>query len=245
MLSETIHHGHALAIEHFGEAEARRLARLGDTNVAEMLAFLRQRHIQCDYEPTGRLMVALSTAHLDEARNSVEIAERLGVKGFCLLDRQAIRAELDSPLFLGGVSGVRGRHPRSGQAGRGFADRGGAPGSAGFREHGSAGPRAARTNRMEGETGGHRREDILQLLPAHPRQSNPLGNQRGDLLPGQPGGSIVRPLAEPLQCPAGELPAPLSSAWREVISLWLGGRHLGNHAAHAVLRKCARWTSGL
>lgn len=104
MLSETIDHGHALAIEHFGEAEARRLARLGETNVGEMLDLLRQRHIECDYEPTGRLMVALTKAHLDEARSTVEIAERLGLKGFRLLDRDAIRAQLDSPLYLGGVS---------------------------------------------------------------------------------------------------------------------------------------------
>src|SRR5438093_306510 len=31
MLSETVDHGHGLAIEHFGEAEARLLARLGET----------------------------------------------------------------------------------------------------------------------------------------------------------------------------------------------------------------------
>src|SRR5881296_3325765 len=36
MLSETVDHGHGLAIQHFGEAEARRLAALGETNVAEM-----------------------------------------------------------------------------------------------------------------------------------------------------------------------------------------------------------------
>src|SRR3954453_22880188 len=34
MLSETVDHGHGLAIEHFGEAEARLLARLGERNVA-------------------------------------------------------------------------------------------------------------------------------------------------------------------------------------------------------------------
>lgn len=104
MLSETIDHGHALAIQHFGEAEACRLARLGETNVAEMLDFLRQRDIECDYEPTGRLMVALTATHLEEARTTVEIAERLGMQGFRFLDRRAIRTQLDSPLYLGGVS---------------------------------------------------------------------------------------------------------------------------------------------
>ena len=64
MLSETVDHGHALAIEHFGKAEARLLARLGETNVAEMVRFLAERGIDCEYEPTGRLVVALTPAQL-------------------------------------------------------------------------------------------------------------------------------------------------------------------------------------
>ncbi|MFL5493710.1 MAG: NAD(P)/FAD-dependent oxidoreductase [Gemmatimonadales bacterium] len=104
MLSETVDHSHGLAIEHFGEAEARRLARLGESNVAELVTFLEQRQIRCDYEPTGRLMVALTERQLGEARRTVELAERLGVDSFRYLDRQAVRAELASPLYLGGVA---------------------------------------------------------------------------------------------------------------------------------------------
>ena len=107
MLSETVDHGHGLAIEHFGEAEARRLARLGETNVTEMTAFLDERHIRCDYEPTGRLMVALTPAHVEEARRTVETARRLGLDTFHLLDRAATQAEVRSPLYLGSV-GVSG-----------------------------------------------------------------------------------------------------------------------------------------
>ena len=104
MLSETVDHGHALAIDHFGEEEARRLARLGETNVAEMVAFLAERGIDCDYEPTGRLRVALTTAKLDEAHRTVEVAERLGLMTFQMLGKEAIRAEIRSPLYLGGVA---------------------------------------------------------------------------------------------------------------------------------------------
>jgi len=103
MLSETVDHGHGLAIEHFGEAEARRLARLGETNVAEMTGFLAERDIRCDYEPTGRLMVALTPAQVEEARRTVATAERLGLASFHLLDREAIQTEVHSPLYLGGV----------------------------------------------------------------------------------------------------------------------------------------------
>jgi glycine/D-amino acid oxidase-like deaminating enzyme len=104
MLSETVDHGHGLAIEHFGEAEARRLAALGETNVAEMTAFLAERGIRCDYEPTGRLMVALTPAHLEEAARIVATARRLGLGTFHLLDREAVRSEVHSPLYLGGVA---------------------------------------------------------------------------------------------------------------------------------------------
>jgi glycine/D-amino acid oxidase-like deaminating enzyme len=104
MLSETVDHGHGLAIEHFGEAEARRLAALGETNVAELIAFLAERDIRCDYEPTGRLMVALTAAHVDEAVRTVDTARRLGLDSFRLLDRAAVQAEVHSPLYLGGVA---------------------------------------------------------------------------------------------------------------------------------------------
>jgi glycine/D-amino acid oxidase-like deaminating enzyme len=103
MLSETVDHGHGLAIEHFGEAEARVLARLGETNVAELTAFLETRGIHCDYEPTGRLMVALTPGQVDEGRRTVAIARSLGLDSFALLDGDAVRAEIHSPLYLGGV----------------------------------------------------------------------------------------------------------------------------------------------
>jgi glycine/D-amino acid oxidase-like deaminating enzyme len=104
MLSETVDHGHGLAIEHFGEAEARRLAALGETNVAEMIAFLAERSIRCDYEPTGRLMVALTPAHVEEAERTVETARRLGLDSFHQLDQAQVQAEVHSPLYLGGVA---------------------------------------------------------------------------------------------------------------------------------------------
>ncbi len=103
MLSETVDHSHGLAIQHFGEAEARRLADLGERNVAEMLAFLADRKIACDYEPTGRLMAALTPAHVEEARRTVTTAQRLGLTSFRELDRETICAEVNSPLYLGGV----------------------------------------------------------------------------------------------------------------------------------------------
>lgn len=107
MLSETVDHGHGLAIQHFGEAEARRLARLGESNIQEMTAYLRERKIDCDYEPTGRLVAALTEGQLVEARRSVSTARHLGLDGHRYLTLAEIRAQVRSPLYLGGVE-VRG-----------------------------------------------------------------------------------------------------------------------------------------
>jgi len=107
MLSETVDHGHGLAIRHFGEVEARRLACLGESNVREMTAYLNERGIDCDYEPTGRLIAALTEGQLEEARRSVATARHLGLDGYRYLSREEIRAQLDSALYLGGVQ-VRG-----------------------------------------------------------------------------------------------------------------------------------------
>ncbi len=103
MLAETVDHSHGLAIQHFGEDEARTLARLGEANVAEMTAFLAERKIHCDYEPTGRLIAALTEAQLAESHRSVEVARALGVHTYRSLNREEFRAQIDSPLYLGGV----------------------------------------------------------------------------------------------------------------------------------------------
>src|SRR5262245_3075193 len=71
MLGETIDHTHALAVAHFGHAEAQRLARLGHENVRDMGQFLSERGIDCDLEPSGTLHVALLPSHVEELRASL------------------------------------------------------------------------------------------------------------------------------------------------------------------------------
>jgi len=104
MLSETVDHSHSLAVQHFGLEEAMRLARLGETNVAELTGYLTERNIQCDYEATGRLTVALTPAHVEEGRRNVELAASLGISTFRLLSAEETRAEVHSPLYLGAVA---------------------------------------------------------------------------------------------------------------------------------------------
>ncbi len=103
MLSETIDHTHALAVDHFGENEARRLAALGQQNLAEMARWLADRKVDCGLELTGRLQVALTDGQLADCARAAETARRLGVTTHTLLGAAETRARLNSPLYLGGV----------------------------------------------------------------------------------------------------------------------------------------------
>lgn len=101
-VSGCIDHGHAKALAHFGLDEARRMARVGQENLNGLEAFLRQHNIECDFARAGQLLVALTPAQLNEARENMEAAEKLGVTGLRLLSADEMRTELNSPLYLGG-----------------------------------------------------------------------------------------------------------------------------------------------
>jgi glycine/D-amino acid oxidase-like deaminating enzyme len=103
MLSECIDHSHELAVAHFGREEATRLAVLGRDNVAEMLAFVASRGIECDLERTGRLQVALSPSRVPGLRAALECARSLGLGGHRLLDAEEARAEIHCDRYHGAL----------------------------------------------------------------------------------------------------------------------------------------------
>ena len=103
ILTETIDHSHALAVAHFGEAEAARLATLGRENVRELLAFVEARGIDCDLERTGQLHVALNEAQRDGLARALEAAQRLGIHDYRLLSRDEAQAEVRSPRYVGAL----------------------------------------------------------------------------------------------------------------------------------------------
>ena len=103
ILTETIDHSHALALAHFGEAEARRLATLGRENVRELLAFVEGRGIECDLERTGQLHVALNASQRDDLARSLETARGLGIEHYQLLSEDETRARIRSPRYLGAL----------------------------------------------------------------------------------------------------------------------------------------------
>jgi glycine/D-amino acid oxidase-like deaminating enzyme len=103
ILDEALDHSHQLAIAHFGTNEAHKLARYGEENVEEMVAFLTRNRVDCDLERTGRLFVALTPRQIDELHYSLKIAEEMGISKIRNLNMDEVRSELDSPLYLGGA----------------------------------------------------------------------------------------------------------------------------------------------
>jgi glycine/D-amino acid oxidase-like deaminating enzyme len=73
-----------------------RLHQLGLENLDAIEQFVRERSVDCAWERTGAMGVATQPWQLDELRGDGDPPE-----GF--LDRDAVRAEVDSPTYLGGV----------------------------------------------------------------------------------------------------------------------------------------------
>jgi glycine/D-amino acid oxidase-like deaminating enzyme len=99
IVSPCLDHSHALAIKHFGKTEAMRMARMGFDN-AEALAEFADG---CDFEKTGHLHVALTADQLDAYRDTANVAQSLGIDGHVVLSAADTRAQLNSPLYLGGL----------------------------------------------------------------------------------------------------------------------------------------------
>jgi glycine/D-amino acid oxidase-like deaminating enzyme len=103
ILTETIDHSHALAVAHFGEAEASLLAALGRENVRELLAFVEARGIECDLERTGQLHVALNETQRADLLRTLETARRLGMEHYRLLSEGEAQAQIRSPRYVGAL----------------------------------------------------------------------------------------------------------------------------------------------
>ena len=108
ILGETVDHSHQLAIQHFGHEEARKLAEIGRTNISEMQQLFAEHQLDCDYEPTGRLFVALTVSQLDECQHAIESAKELGVNNHQLLNAEQMQAQIKSPLYQGGIFSSEG-----------------------------------------------------------------------------------------------------------------------------------------
>ncbi|MEU4128983.1 NAD(P)/FAD-dependent oxidoreductase [Streptomyces wuyuanensis] len=95
-------HGLANGLARWPDDMAR-LEELGARNLDAIEDAVARHGIDCDFERTGEIDVATEPHQLEGLREMHEEAGRLGFGGLELMDRDAVRAEVDSPTFLGGL----------------------------------------------------------------------------------------------------------------------------------------------
>ncbi|MFF1560200.1 NAD(P)/FAD-dependent oxidoreductase [Streptomyces sp. NPDC058279] len=84
--------------------ELAKLEELGARNLDEIEAAIARYDIDCDFERTGEIDVATEPHQVEELRELYEEARGLGLAdGMRWLDRDEVRAEVDSPTFLAGL----------------------------------------------------------------------------------------------------------------------------------------------
>jgi glycine/D-amino acid oxidase-like deaminating enzyme len=94
-------HGLANGLSRFPE-EMERLEELGRDNLAGIAAAIDELGIDARYEPVGVLDVATREHELADLVQHAEELRRFGYEADWL-DGEAVRAEIDSPTYLGGV----------------------------------------------------------------------------------------------------------------------------------------------
>jgi glycine/D-amino acid oxidase-like deaminating enzyme len=94
-------HGTANGAERF-PGEIATLERLGRQNLAGIEKTIHEYAIDCAWERTGELAVATQPWQLDELAGAATLAAAHGETAE-LLDGDAVRAEVNSPTYLGGV----------------------------------------------------------------------------------------------------------------------------------------------
>jgi len=100
-LEASLTHGTSNGLSRFPD-EIDRLERLGLENFEGLARDVQELSIDAELERTGDLLVALEPHELAELPDEAELARRFGHR-VELLDREGVHAEIDSPLFLGGL----------------------------------------------------------------------------------------------------------------------------------------------
>ncbi len=100
-MESSLTHGVENGQERFA-AEMPALERLGLRNLNEIEATIERYGIDCDYERTGVIDIAISDHMLDELRDDERHLRRLG-QDVELLDGPAMQAEVHSPTYQGGL----------------------------------------------------------------------------------------------------------------------------------------------
>ncbi|HVB44569.1 MAG TPA: FAD-dependent oxidoreductase [Streptosporangiaceae bacterium] len=99
--SASITHGLSNGLDRFPD-EMRTLERLGRENLDQIELAVARYGIDCDFARTGELAVATEQWQLDGLAQTAAAAAKLGAR-VRLLDAAQVRAELNSPTYLGGL----------------------------------------------------------------------------------------------------------------------------------------------
>ncbi|HEX3691331.1 MAG TPA: FAD-dependent oxidoreductase [Solirubrobacteraceae bacterium] len=100
-LEASLTHGLPNGLARF-PAEMDQLERLGEENFDGLHRDLIAHGIDCEYEATGMLSVALEPHELSDLHEEAELARRFGHE-VEVLDADALRAQVNSPMYLGGL----------------------------------------------------------------------------------------------------------------------------------------------
>ncbi|WP_405499857.1 FAD-binding oxidoreductase [Streptomyces niveus] len=105
--SASLTHGLANGLSRW-PGELRTLEDLGGSNLDGIESTVERYGIDCDFERTGDISVATQPHQLEDLRQLHGEATEAGFAGLDLLDGEEVRAEVDSPTFLGGLWDRRG-----------------------------------------------------------------------------------------------------------------------------------------
>jgi glycine/D-amino acid oxidase-like deaminating enzyme len=97
----TLTHGLHNGLAHFPD-ENDELLRLGRENLAGLIDFVRAHGVACHLEQPGSITVATAGWQLDDLAEAAGVHREAG-DAVTLLDADAVRAEVDSPTYLGGL----------------------------------------------------------------------------------------------------------------------------------------------
>jgi glycine/D-amino acid oxidase-like deaminating enzyme len=86
----------------FGHQRTVEAHRYMERSVDLVDALVREHNIQSDYEFPGFLRAATTPGYVQRIQHDLEILTSMGISGIEWIDADRIRAEVDSPLFLGG-----------------------------------------------------------------------------------------------------------------------------------------------
>ena len=94
-------HGERNGIDRFPD-EIERLQQLGRENLTAIETTVARHDIDCSYEAVGELTVATREHEAADLEEDAALLRELG-EDVTVLDRDAVRAEVDSPTYLGGL----------------------------------------------------------------------------------------------------------------------------------------------